>query len=117
MYDKISGKIKLLAKISFWAQIAIAIIVAINAIIERDMSGLVAALVYATFAIVSTWLIYGFGEIIEKLCDIERNTRNGYVESEMESQVNYERIKKIENLRAQDLITEEEYQMVMSKYI
>ena len=52
---------------------------------------------------------------IDKASDIERNTRGGERKSEAQAKVDSERIGKIEKLRSQGLITEEEYQKAISK--
>ena len=64
---------------------------------------------------VFSWLLYGYGELIEKTCEIARNTQGGERKSEAQSKVDSERINKIERLRSQGLITEEEYQQAISK--
>ena len=69
------------------------------------------------FTAISTALLYGFGELIEKARDIERNTRGGEIKSETQAKVEDERIRKIENLRAQGLISEEEYKQAISKEV
>ena len=118
MYDNIGGKIKSLAKAVFIVE-AIAAVIAGIALMASDDDmvpfGLLVMAVGPLVAWVSSWLLYGFGEIIDKLCDIERNTRGGERKSEAQSKVDYERMSKIERLRSQGLITEEEYQQAISK--
>ena len=118
MFDNIGGKIKGLAKAVFIVE-AIAAVIAGIALIASDEDlipiGLLVLFIGPIVAWVSSWLLYGFGEIIDKTCDIERNTRGGERKSEAQSKVDYERISKIEKLRSQGLITEEEYQQAISK--
>ena len=118
MYDNIGRKIKVLAKASFIVA-AIAEVITGIALMAADedliLYGLLVLVVGPIVAWVSSWLLYGFGELIDKASDIERNTRGGKRKSEAQSKVDSERISKIEKLRSQGLITEEEYQQTLSK--
>lgn len=118
MYDNIGGKIKGLAKAIFIIETIAAVITGIvPMMIEEEFMPFcfLVMIVGPIVAWVSSWLLYGFGELIEKACDIERNTRGGERKSEAQTKIDDERIKKLENLRAQGLITEEEYQQAISK--
>ena len=118
MYDNIGGKIKGLAKATFIVEAIAAVITGISLMVADDDFLLIGFLVMVAGPIVawiSSWLIYGFGELIDKTCDIERNTRGGERKSEAQAKVDSERISKIEKLRSQGLITEEEYQQAISK--
>ena len=91
--------------------------VIVGIVLAEGTEGL--SLLFALAGVIVAWIsacfLYGFGEIIDKLCDIERNTRGGERKSEAQSKVDSERINKIEKLRSQGLITEEEYQQAISK--
>lgn len=118
-YENIGSKIKSLAKTSFVVEAIAAVITGIALLLaeidEGDFPfGLLVILAGPIVAWVSSWLIYGFGEIIDKLCDIEKNTRNRD-KSPKHNIINNERISKIEKLRSQGLITEEEYQQAILK--
>lgn len=80
MYDNIGGKIKGLAKALFIVA-AIAEVITGIALMASDeeliVYGLLVMVVGPIIAWVSSWLLYGFGEIIEKLTKIEQNT-HGY---------------------------------------
>ncbi len=118
MYDNIGGKIKALAKAIFIFEAIAAVIAGIALMAANDdliLFGVLALILGPAVAWVSSWLLYGFGELIEKACDIERNTRSGERKSEAQSKIDAERISKIEKLRSQGLITEEEYQQAISK--
>lgn len=118
MYDNIGGKIKGLAKAIFITETISAVISGIALMAsDEDMIpvGLLVMVVGPLVAWVSSWLLYGFGELIDKACDIERNTRGGERKSETQAKVDSERIAKLEKLRSQGLITEEEYQQAISK--
>lgn len=103
MYDNIGGKIKGLAKAAFIVG-AIAAVIAGIALMASDedmiLIGLLVMVGGPIVAWVSSWLLYGFGEIIDKTCDIERNTRTG------------ERISKDETLGSQSANTEEQQQAI-----
>lgn len=118
MYDNIGGKIKGLAKATFIVEAIAAVITGIALMVsDEDLIpvGLLVMLVGPIVAWVSSWLLYGFGELIDKASDIERNTRGGERKTEAQAKVDSERISKIEKLRSQGLITEEEYQKAISK--
>ena len=118
MYDNIGSKIKGLAKAIFIVEALAAVITGI-ALMATDeeliLFGFLVMVVGPIVAWVSSWLLYGFGELIDKASDIERNTRGGARKSEAQAKVDSERISKIEKLRSQGLITEEEYQQAISK--
>ena len=120
MYENIGGKIKMLAVWTAILGIASSVAFGFYILIDEEefFGGLLIAVLGSLVSWVSTWLLYGFGELIEKVTEIAYNTRGGgsaKVKSEAQQQVDYERIKKIEKLRAQGLITEEEYQKAISK--
>ena len=121
MYENIGKKIKLLAKLLFGILSAIGVIGGIVIIsIDEDIAFIGAILIFLLplVAWISSWFLYGFGEIIDKLTDIENNTRNVSANSKRKSQAeinNEEKIKKLENLLVQGLITKEEYDESISK--
>jgi cytochrome c-type biogenesis protein CcmH/NrfG len=55
-------------------------------------------------------VLYGFGELVDKACDIELNTRGAEKRNAAPLNSYSERISKLDTLRSQGLITEEEYQ-------
>jgi hypothetical protein len=106
MYDNIGGKIKGLAKAGFIVEAIVAVITGIALMASDDdliIVGVLVLLLGPIVAWVSSWLLYGFGEIIDKTCSIERNTRGGERKSEAQSKIDSERINKIEKLRSQGL--------------
>ena len=118
MYDNIGGKIKGLAIAIFIIETIAALITGIALIAsDEDMIpiGFLAIVVVPLVAWVSSWLLYGFGELIDKACDIERNTCKGKRKSETQEKEDSERINKLVELHSQGLITEEEYQQIISK--
>ena len=126
MYSNIGGKIKVLAKVIAIIEAAAAVIMGIAIMAEGDELvpiGMLIMFVGPVVAWISSWLLYGFGELIEKTCNIAQNTHGlerkpkaqPTAQPTAQPKVDYERIKKIESLRAQGLITEEEYQRASSK--
>ena len=120
MYGNIGGKIKGLAKAFFIVEAIVAVIAGI-ALMASDENliffGVLSLILGPVVAWVSSWLLYGFGELIDNTRDIERNTRSNERSSKAQAKGDSDRIRKIENLRAQGLITEEEYQKAISKEV
>lgn len=141
MYNNIGTKIKTMAKVFFAfttpASVLLAIILMIDSV-EVYWWHLFILIGAPCIALISAWLMYGFGEAVDKLCEIEKNTgmtikpselkktqeaNNEQIRQETESAIKAEsakivedeRLTKIEKLRSQGLITEEEYQQVSSK--
>ena len=125
MYDNIGKKIKVLAVVS-------CIIVAITAFImgivlmatseDLILLGLLVMLGGPVVSWISSWILYGYGELIEKACNIDYNVRAVYLnvrgdepKSNISAKAEAERLKKLENLRARGLITEEEYKQAIFK--
>lgn len=118
MYDNIGGKIKMLAKVT---TIVLAILFIVLGTITMAMGdigviiGLLILIVGVLLSWISSWVLYGFGEIIEKVAEIEKNTCKDEAKLKTRSKEEDERIEKIERLRKKGLITEEEYQQAISK--
>ena len=78
-YDNIGGKIKNLAKLTFIVEAIGAIIMGLFFLINWGYEDGGWALFVIFFgpivAWVSSWILYAFGELIEKTCDNESNTR------------------------------------------
>ena len=112
MYDNIGKKIKGSAKAVFIIETILGFIGGI-AIIATDEDLILAALsmmiVVPLIAWISSWTLYGFGELVEKACEIERNTRKVGKAAERD-----ERKTQIYGLYQQGLITEQEYQQAIS---
>ncbi len=115
MFKDIGGKIKVFTKVLLLLEAVAAVVVGFALIEVTDGLSLLYAIAGVIVAWISSCFIYGFGEIIDKLCDIERNTRSGEKKSEAQTKVDNRRMSKIEKLRAQGLITEAEYQQAISK--
>lgn len=75
MYDNIGGKIKGLAK---WVSIIVSIIMAISGIVCMGLGedfipvGILLLILGPVICWISSWMLYGFGELIEKASNIEQ---------------------------------------------
>ena len=75
MYNDIGGKIKRLAKATFIVEAISSVITGFVLFLEsEDLLYLLILVGGPIVAWVSSWLLYGFGEIIDKLCEIAKNT-------------------------------------------
>ena len=128
MYENIGKKIKILAKILFGVLCAIGVIGGIVIASIDDYYTLIGVIVMVLLPLtawISSWFLYGFGEIIDKLTDIEDNTRKSLINSARNSQLDIktgekikkteEKLKKLEGLLNQGLITKEEYEENVAK--
>ena len=125
MFNNIGKKIKILTKISCWIGIVLFVIVGIvtwvyiaNEMYDFWMGALLfilISIVGSFFSWIGSFCIYGFGELIEKTCEIAENTYGNEIKSGIQKKSDIERKKKLEKLREQNLITEEEYKGVLLK--
>ena len=98
MYDNIGGKIKGLAKAVFIIEAITAVImgfVLIATDVDMIPFGLLVMIVGSLVAWVSSWLLYGFGQLIDKVCEIATNTR--FSQNTLTSSNNQEHQEQIEN--------------------
>ena len=136
MYENIGKKIKVLAQAIFILESIAAVITGIVLWIDIE-EGWCAIVLFGgpVVAWISSWLLYGFGELIDKVCDIERNSRgvatksNSHVHTPTQSNTpeqakpekatmtKEERIANLNRLLDQGLITKDEYQMAISRWI
>lgn len=123
MFNEIGKKIKTLAKVIFVLVVISALImgvVLIATLIKTDKEnlafiGFLVMIVGSVIAWLLSCLLYGFGELIDKTCDIERNTRGEKTKSNIQKKDDSERERKLEKLLSQGMITEEEYHQAMNK--
>ena len=126
MYEDIGKKIKSLATIVCWLGIITSVIIAIFlfASIEKVSYHLegtytILGLCFMFLGPIVSWisgsLIYGFGELIDKACDIERNTRPHTENDTFQSSPDTDRAQTLQNLRSKGLISEDEYQEAIAK--
>ena len=84
MFDNIGGKIKSLAKVTCWIGIIISLIAAIVMMISSKYAvlfGLLVLIVGPLISWISSFALYGFGELIETNCEIAKNTRGSSARS------------------------------------
>lgn len=78
MYENIGGKIKGLAKATFVVEAIAAVITGIVLMVDDENMipfGLILLIAGPAIAWASSWLLYGFGELIDRVCEIAKNTR------------------------------------------
>lgn len=75
IYDNIGRKIKKLAIATFIVGAIAAVIEGLAQINTDDVVGILTLFLGPVAAWVSSWLLYGFGELIETNCEIAENTR------------------------------------------
>ena len=123
-FNNVGAKIKSFTKWYCWVSIIIIWVAAVigffagfadDDTIFITFISIVAAAVMPFIIWVSSWMMYGFGELIERAINIDLNTRGESAKSETQAKIDDERIQKLERLRSQGLITEEEYQQALNK--
>ena len=76
MYDNIGGKIKTLAMVQCFIGAVISIIIGFVLIMEKAaLLGLLVMVMGVVCSWILSFLIYGFGELVENTAQIARNTR------------------------------------------
>ena len=123
MFDNIGGKFKGLAKFYFWFLTIASLGTSwVTLIIDTDLFLFVGlpCLAGPIIAWLSSLGLYAIGEVIDTLHAIDMNTRKpantgGPVKSQVQIQTEDERLKKLETLRAQGLISEEEFRQAATK--
>ncbi len=113
MYENIGKKIKGLSKTIAIIEAILAAGIGTGIMFADDDTigaGVLVVVIGCLAAWVSSWMLYGFGEIIDKLSSIEQHTR-----TEAQNNVNLKRQSEIERLYSQGMITEEEYKNAVSK--
>ena len=117
-FDNIAKKIKGVTKWCCWISILLIWIATPGAIfILYDMYPWdalflipIPVAIIAPFVIwVSCWPMYAFGEMLERICNIDDNTLKDDKKSSAQRESERKKINKLEELRAKGLITEEEY--------
>ncbi len=122
-YVNVGGKIKGLAKVIFIISAIITgmlgLVMLVFAARFENPLAIFAVLILAGLGIlmawISSWMLYGYGEIITKLTDIERNTSgasDGANGHDPAGRYGDERLKR---LREEGLITEEEYKRLSNR--
>ena len=113
MYNNIGQKIKHFAMTLFVIGTVCSILMGSYIVIFLDLDmaavGILVVIIGSFLSWVSTFLLYGFGELIEKATEIADNTKIYNFHSQEQSDSEFERLIKIEKLYSQGLITEDEY--------
>ena len=80
LYENIGGKVKLLAKVSFIVEAVASILMGFALMLsdgdmeETALYGFFVILLGPVVAFVSSWVLYAFGELVEKTCRNESNS-------------------------------------------
>ena len=93
MFENISGKLKVLANVLTLIGIVISVIYGFIIMNDSPLAGLLAMAIGGLISWASSFLIYGFGELIEQM---ERSNNNTYVISKQLEQMLKENKKKDE---------------------
>ncbi len=139
MFENVGGKLKVLAQVIFYIELIVIIFIGILLLgngIETLWIAVLVIVVGGLLAWISSWFLYGFGEIVDKVGKIEENTRNqtntpqtiykeektgrfAYLDNQKsnmeELQEKQKRIGELNNLLYKGLITQEEYDQAISK--
>jgi hypothetical protein len=115
LYENIGGKIKRMAYIIFWVFAIVSVVGGLVVLSESPIAGIVIMIVGPLVAWISTFLLYGFGELIESNQIIAQNLSRAAHKQPFYTQKSDTGTAEIEKLREQGLITEEEYQALSAK--
>ncbi len=113
MYDNIGRKIKILAGVMTWIGILAALIGGVCIIVIDDdlvVVGLLVMVVGGIVSWISSFVLYGFGQLIENSDILVRmNTKGGAISRQSQDEDAETRNAQLKNLFEKGLITEEEY--------
>ena len=117
MFDNIGRKIKALAKIICWMGIIISIFIGINIIIfgEVKFNGALIMILGPLLSWVGSFVLYGYGQIIENTDKLVNQDTVIKINKTAKETVVSSRFNKLNELREQGLISEEEYQKALNK--
>lgn len=76
MYKNIGKKIKVLAKIIFCIEAVLFVVIGLAALASDAVAGVFLLLLGPVFAWASSWILYGFGELIENVKEIAERMPN-----------------------------------------
>ena len=111
------GKVlKVIAIIFFILSLIASFIIGVSLATDwYPIEGLLLIFVAPIVEFVGFAIFYGFGELVDRICLMESYSRGGDAQTVIQTQATIERNTKLEKLRAQGLITEEEYQQALAK--
>ena len=116
MYEKIGSKIKILAKVMFFIGSFGSIMAGVAFMIDKNefnFIGIIILVAGIILSLVTTWLLYGFGELIEKTSFIAMNVYSSKNQKKENINIDCNRINEFEKLRFNGLISEEEFQKIL----
>jgi len=118
MYSNIGGKIRGTAIAFFIIGAVVSVISGIVILQDAYREEVIWGLILLLFGVPVAWIlslpIYGFGVLIDKACVIESALCGGTVEKASDTAVKAGVYGEAEKLHAQGIITDEEYQSVLS---
>lgn len=108
MFKNIGKKIKLLAQIVTWIQIVIYFVLAMALLDDMPLLGLAILIIGIGLAWLSSFLLYGFGQLIDNTDKLVKLTINP--ENLEHVYIDENTLSELKKWREAGLITEEEYQ-------
>lgn len=120
MFDNIGGKIKTLTKVLMWISISVFFIYGIVLIFDNEvLKGFLVMVVGFLGSWLSSFFLYGFGQLIENSDNLVKNTERQNLKEDYREWKNDGLITEEEEYkkwRDEGLITEEEYQRKRINY-
>ena len=116
MYEKIGSKIKILAKVMFFIGSFGSIMAGVAFMIDKNefnFIGIIILVVGIILSLATSWILYGFGELIEKTSFIATNVYRSKNQKKENINIDCNRINEFEKLRFNGLISEEEFQKIL----
>ena len=116
MYEKIGSKIKILAKVMFFIGSFGSIMAGVAFMIDKNefnFIGIIILVVGIILSLATSWILYGFGELIEKTSFIATNVYSSKNQKKENINIDCNRINEFEKLRFNGLISEEEFQKIL----
>ena len=106
----------MLAKVGCWAGMIICIILGIMILDEGNELGLFIIIIGAMIAWANSWIIYGFGELVENVSKIAEYGHVGHVNTQSNSNDDIvAKIEKLKKWKRDGLISEKEYVQKMEE--
>lgn len=114
MNNNIGSNIKTLAKVLLWAGLIICIptgvIFMAAGYSEGLLVGLIVFIVGCLGTFISSWLMYGFGVLIEKTSEIARNTSKTTEKENLKNMTNEDILNTLVSWKENNLISDEEFE-------
>lgn len=114
MNNNIGSNIKTLAKVLLWVGLIICIptgvIFMAAGYSEGLLVGLIVFIVGCLGTFISSWLMYGFGVLIEKTSEIARNTAKTTEKENLKNMTNEDILNTLVSWKENNLISDEEFE-------